>query len=441
MTFHPCPPDKAVILMRASLAEEEELFQAKKYFHVIESRTALTFGVRPRVVVPRYSALPYYQELEIDVNILGSRLINSYTQHRFVANLWNWYKVLEGLTPKTYQVSDIPHLPEGAYVLKGETNSRKALWNTSMFAPTKQEIGKVLGRLYDDTTIGSQDVYIREYVPLVKLATGENGLPISMEFRFFILDGVVLAGGFYWSSHTDIIPIAPATDIVDKAFLDAVIKKVGDSIRFYVIDIALTSAGDWIVVELNDGSQSGTSCIDLDELYKSLAARLTSATSACTRCKEFKDEAEFCHRTSGRVDRICRTCVNLYTNQRRAADPAIMKNDNAKHTAKQRELVRAFKTGKPCADCGISFENCAMDFDHLDPNTKKFVISQAVGRGVGITALELEMSKCELVCSNCHRIRTYRAKQHGTEYKNRELSAKGKKYPRKMKFERDPVDK
>lgn len=36
------------------------------------------------------------------------------------------------------------------------------------------------------------------------------------------------------------------------------------------MDIAQKEDGGWVVVELNDGSMSGLSCIDPDELYNNL---------------------------------------------------------------------------------------------------------------------------------------------------------------------------
>ena len=58
-------------------------------------------------------------------------------------------------------------------------------------------------------------------------------------------------------------------------------------------------------------------------------------------------------------------------------------------------------------DCGRVLPFYCYDFDHLDGETKKFMIS-AVGWGtVGLTRLKEEVAKCDLVCAVCHRIRTY----------------------------------
>lgn len=86
---------------------------------------------------------------------------------------------------------------------------------------------------------------------------------------------------------------------------------------------------------------------------------------------------------------------------------------NKKHykarNALQRERTRAFieslKVGRPCADCGEKFLTICMDFDHVG-SSKQFNVSESVSKGLGKMRILGEISKCELVCSNCHRIRT-----------------------------------
>ena len=73
---------------------------------------------------------------------------------------------------------------------------------------------------------------------------------------------------------------------------------------------------------------------------------------------------------------------------------------------KQRERTDFFwslKKDKPCVDCGFIFPPVCMDFDHIDPKTKFKSPAQLTGNKKKL--LE-EITKCELVCSNCHRIRT-----------------------------------
>ncbi len=65
--------------------------------------------------------------------------------------------------------------------------------------------------------------------------------------------------------------------------------------------------------------------------------------------------------------------------------------------------------GEPCMDCDGVFEWCAMDFDHRPDEVKEFKISD---EGTNLSSPENiikvlgEIAKCDIVCSNCHRVRT-----------------------------------
>lgn len=77
---------------------------------------------------------------------------------------------------------------------------------------------------------------------------------------------------------------------------------------------------------------------------------------------------------------------------------------------KQRNAILDFisniKSWKSCKDCWNIYPNCAMDFDHL--SDKEFNISASARKWFSKEKILKEISKCELVCSNCHRIRTFK---------------------------------
>lgn len=60
----------------------------------------------------------------------------------------------------------------------------------------------------------------------------------------------------------------------------------------------------------------------------------------------------------------------------------------------------------PCKDCGHKFHYCVMDFDHRPDTVKKFNISGSEMRN--LEDVVNEMSKCDVICSNCHRVRTFK---------------------------------
>jgi hypothetical protein len=61
----------------------------------------------------------------------------------------------------------------------------------------------------------------------------------------------------------------------------------------------------------------------------------------------------------------------------------------------------------PCNDCGGTFEPHQMDFDHRDPSTKAFNVTASRAMLMKRDRLLAEIAKCDIVCANCHSIRTY----------------------------------
>lgn len=60
--------------------------------------------------------------------------------------------------------------------------------------------------------------------------------------------------------------------------------------------------------------------------------------------------------------------------------------------------------GGKCNDCGGTFPLPVYDFHHLDPNEKEHNLGDIIRRK-SFSTVEKELSKCVLLCANCHRIR------------------------------------
>lgn len=73
---------------------------------------------------------------------------------------------------------------------------------------------------------------------------------------------------------------------------------------------------------------------------------------------------------------------------------------------RQTKSILVQHKGSHCADCGVVYPDCCFDFDHRDPTKKKFTIGELMNR-MSLEVLLQEIEKCDLVCSNCHRIRNY----------------------------------
>jgi len=250
-----------VILFRSDVDTKEELEIAKQVFPVTDSRV----GLQERLVIARYSALPYYRELEKDLLAQGSRLVNSLREHNYIASFDYYYDVVD-FTPKSwFRLQDVPK-SGGPYILKGRTNSRKFDWNTMMFAKDWDACSAVYSRLMRDPLIGTQGIVIREYADLKKLEIGLNDLPFSNEWRLFYYGKERLTYGFYWTISEEIGTMTPE----GLAFADQCAEIVSQSASFFVLDIAEKTDGSWTLIEVNDGQMSGLSACPPLELYESL---------------------------------------------------------------------------------------------------------------------------------------------------------------------------
>lgn len=101
-----------------------------------------------------------------------------------------------------------------------------------------------------------------------------------------------------------------------------------------------------------------------------------------------------------------RRCARLHYLRNRAAYLARAKA--AKKVARQAVLaaIRAAKS-RPCMDCERSYPLFVMQFDHRPGERKSFTISRIPSGVVSRPLLDAEIQKCDVVCANCHAIRTY----------------------------------
>jgi transcription elongation factor Elf1 len=76
----------------------------------------------------------------------------------------------------------------------------------------------------------------------------------------------------------------------------------------------------------------------------------------------------------------------------------------SKQKQQYKQRLKEIKEASGCADCGEK-NHIVLDFDHL--KDKKYNISRMIHDGFSWAAIKKEITKCQVVCSNCHRIRTH----------------------------------
>lgn len=77
----------------------------------------------------------------------------------------------------------------------------------------------------------------------------------------------------------------------------------------------------------------------------------------------------------------------------------------------RREVIASYKLSKGCVDCGYNENAYALEFDHLPGTDKRRTVASTMYQSW--KAIWAEIEKCEVVCANCHAIRTFTRKEQG----------------------------
>lgn len=109
----------------------------------------------------------------------------------------------------------------------------------------------------------------------------------------------------------------------------------------------------------------------------------------CSKCKLEKNVTDF-YKSQGKERRTqakCKSCFNTYVMER----------------WKNRKIKVIEQFGNVCYDCNQTYHPNVFDFHHLDPGTKDFDWSKM--RLFSEARMQAELSKCVMLCANCHRTR------------------------------------
>jgi len=127
----------------------------------------------------------------------------------------------------------------------------------------------------------------------------------------------------------------------------------------------------------------------------------------CSKCRVVKRITEFNFRNTAKDIRhsYCRDCGKEFTQSHYKRNKQQYFEKNLRSFRKRREFAREIKN-RPCADCGVKYPYYVMDFDHREDEKKEYELNSI--EKMSINVLKREIAKCDVVCSNCHRERTYR---------------------------------
>jgi hypothetical protein len=102
---------------------------------------------------------------------------------------------------------------------------------------------------------------------------------------------------------------------------------------------------------------------------------------------------------------VCRSCQKILMQEHYKKNKEVYIKRARKKAIFNRQWYVDYKEQNSCYDCGQRYPHYVTDFDHRDPATKKGNVSTMVTGSLKL--LKEEIDKCDLVCANCHRIRTH----------------------------------
>ena len=108
------------------------------------------------------------------------------------------------------------------------------------------------------------------------------------------------------------------------------------------------------------------------------------------------------------LNTICRECSNKHARQYYASNRVhhlanVMKNKH-KYVQRNQQFILRYLSWMCCKDCQTT-DIRVLEFDHIR-GQKKRNVSNLISQGWSLSSIKQEIRKCDVVCANCHRIRT-----------------------------------
>lgn len=139
----------------------------------------------------------------------------------------------------------------------------------------------------------------------------------------------------------------------------------------------------------------------------------------CSKCllEQAIEEFSLKNKKTGNRSTLCKGCVReksrkWYQNPENKKRHLITSRLSAKKwrgkkALEFRDFLNQVKSA-PCVDCNLQYYPWQLQFDHTDPSLKEFNVARMYIKNKG-TILK-EIAKCEIVCANCHTMRTFKRK-------------------------------
>lgn len=225
-----------------------------------------------------------YQRLYGTLQSKNIRLINSPDEYLYCHWFANSYSLIKDHTPLSIWLpteggvpgiktvmNALKPLGSSPIIVKDFVKSRKHEWFDACFIPNasdEPQVKRVVERFIE---LQGEDLQgglvFREFVEFEPVGTHpKSGMPMTLEYRLFVHEGAAIAVYPYWD-----VEYPPEPPPIEQ--FATVLRNIKS--HFFSCDIAKTTKGRWLIVELGDGQVAGLpDRCDVSGFYRALSKAL-----------------------------------------------------------------------------------------------------------------------------------------------------------------------
>ena len=225
-------------------------------------------------VLLRIGAIDDYAKIGTLLESSKMKLLVTEQEHKRASLLEHWYPLISEYTPASRVYNKLPALDvlllDFTFPIFIKGNRHSSQHKKSLSIINNAETYETLGSKWlHDKYLHWQKPVVREYIPLKSVGEvlDQDVIPHSYEFRFFYWKQVLVGYGRYWNIGKDYYLQKQDEDLA--ITLAENVAKIID-VPFLAVDIAKTQNDNWIVIEVNDGQESGYAGVNRIALWENI---------------------------------------------------------------------------------------------------------------------------------------------------------------------------
>jgi hypothetical protein len=212
-----------------------------------------------------------YRDFHKKCKSFGYNLINTPAQYVACHHFEGWYPAIEGLTPKSKiieiaevrtmmdEVAEFMYQNDCSVIIKDYVKSLKHMWHEACFIPrdvAPMPLARIISTFMsvkEEMNDLQGNLVVRQFVNFKQIGTHDkSGMPLSKEFRSFVLKGKPIFTAKYWDQGL-YVGMVPPQELIEE-IANKIYVKTGNNL--FTIDVAQLEDNTWTCVEVGDGQVS-----------------------------------------------------------------------------------------------------------------------------------------------------------------------------------------